>query len=226
MIQRAGRCNRRANIPDAKVIVVGDRIPNFANSLDEAGWESYRKTLRSLKYFDTQVISQRISCSQQVEDYRVVELFSMLHDYVYSADLTCQPLHKRGLIPTRSWKPSINLVHIDKGHSISVPIDRFANGQKYADIYAYEKRYDQENSKWDDEHILGWGLAYGKEITVRISPNGVDLDLPRYEYDENLGFVEIPKIFVKKWTDGAEEKLLYITGQHKAVITYIKSLDE
>ncbi|MBD2013182.1 CRISPR-associated helicase Cas3' [Microcoleus sp. FACHB-53] len=226
LIQRAGRCNRKGNSPHAKVIVVGDRIPDFANSLDEAGWQKYQETLRSLKHFDTQLISQYISRSQQVEDYRVVELFSMLHDYVYSADLTCQPLHQRGLIPTRSWKPSINLVHLGKGHSISVPIDRLANGQKYADIYAYEKRYDKEKSQWDDEHLLGWGSAYGKEITVRISPDGVDVNLPPYDYDEKLGFVEIPKIFVKKWTDGAEEKLLYITGQHKAVISYIKSLDE
>jgi CRISPR-associated endonuclease/helicase Cas3 len=226
IIQRAGRCNRRGKIPDAKVIVVGDRIPDFANSLDEAGWQKYQETLRSLQRFDTQLISQCISRSQQVEDYRVVELFSMLHDYVYSADLTCQPLHKRGLIPTRSWQPSVTLVHLGKGHSISVPIDRLANGQKYADIYAYEKRYDKEKSQWDDEHLLGWGSAYGKEITVRISPDGIDVDLPRYDYDENLGFVEIPKIFVKKWTDGAEEKLLYITGQHKAVISYIKSLNE
>ncbi len=226
LIQRAGRCNRRGNIPDAKFIIVGDRIPDFANSLDEGGWQKYQETLRSLKHFDTRFISQCISRSQQVEDYRVVELFSMLHDYVYSADLTCQPLHKRGLIPTRSWKPSCTLVHIDTGHSISVPIDRLANGQKYADIYAYEKRYDKEKSQWDDEHLLGWGSAYGKEITVRISPDGVDVDLPPYDYDENLGFVEIPKIFVKKWTDGAEQKLLYITGQHKAVISYIKSLDE
>jgi CRISPR-associated endonuclease/helicase Cas3 len=226
LIQRAGRCNRKGNIPDAKVILVGDRIPDFANSLDEAGWQKYQETLRSLKHFDTQLISQCISRSQQVEDYRVVELFSMLHDYVYTADLTCQPLHKRGLIPTRSWKPSGTLVHLDTGHSISVPIDRFVNGQKYADIYAYEKRYDKEKSQWDDEHLLGWGSAYGKEITVRISPDGVDVNFPPYDYDENLGFVEIPKIFVKKWIDGAEEKLLYITGQHKAVISYIKSLDE
>ncbi|NEP13300.1 MAG: CRISPR-associated helicase Cas3' [Symploca sp. SIO2C1] len=226
LIQRVGRCNRRGNVLDAKVVVVGDRIPDFTNSLDQAGWQKYQETLRSLKHFDTQLISQCISRSQQVDDYRVVELFSMLHDYVYSADLTCQPLHQRGLIPTRSWKPSVNFVHIDKGHSISVPIDRLASGQQYADIYAYEKRYNQEKSQWDDEHLLGWGSAYGKEITVRISPEQVDVTLPVYDYDETLGFVEIPKIFVKKWTDGAEEKLLYITGQHKAVISYIKSLDE
>lgn len=226
LIQRAGRCNRKGNIPNAKVILVGDEIPKFINSLDESEWQQYQEALKSLKDFDFKVIAKCITRSQQVEDYRVIELFSMLHEYVYNADLTYQPLHKRGLIPTRSWKPSVNLVHLGQEHSISIAIDELYYGQQYADVYAYERWYDQEHSRWDGDRQLGWGSAYGKEITVRISPDGIDVNLPKYSYDEELGFVEIPKIFVKQWIDNAEEKLLYVNGEHKAVISYIKSLDE
>lgn len=194
--------------------------------MDESEWKNYQATLKSLKDFDFKVIAKCITRSQQVEDHRVIELFSMLHEYLYNTDLTYQPLYKRGLIPTRSWKPSVNLVHLGQEHSISIPIDKLYYGQHYADVYAYERWYDQENSQWDSDRQLGWGSAYGKEITVRISPDGIDVNLPKYAYDEELGFVLIPKIFVKKWTDSAEEKLLYTNGEHKAIISYIKSLDE
>lgn len=231
LIQRAGRCNRKGNVPDAKVILVGDKIPDFANTLDGAGEENYQKTLRQLKQFNTQKNSDCISRSQQVDDYRVVELFSMLHEYVYQADLTCQPLHKRGLIPTRSWTPSVNIEYLgEEIHTISVEIDRLSSGERYANTYAYERRYDKEHTRWDTEHLLGWGSAYGKEITVRICPeaDGVvsNVSLLEYPYDEELGFVEMPKIFLKKWTDGADEKLLYVEGEHKAIVTFTKSLDK
>jgi len=224
LIQRAGRCNRKGNVTNAKVILIGDAIPEFVNTLDANGWEKYQQVLLNLDSFDVKLISECIYRHQQIDDYRVVELFSMLSDYVYQADLTCKPTHKRGIIPTRSWQPSVNLVHLETGHSISVPIERFSRGNKYADVYAYEKYYDQEKSCWDDEHLLRWGSAYNKEITVRISPDGIDFDLPKYEYNPELGFVEIPKIFVNKWVDGADVKLLYQEEKYKAIVTYTNSL--
>lgn len=237
LIQRAGRCNRRGDVPDAKVIVVGDSIPDFANTLDETGWQNYQNTLSHLKTFDAGAIADCISHNPHIDDYRVVELFSMLHDYVYGADLTCQPTHKRGLIPTRSWEPSaeLRLMFSEKDyHSISVPISRLAekNGQQYAYTYAFERRYDQENTRWS-EIPIGWGSAYDKDIIVQISPNLDDFifdnTLPNYPYDQDLGFVELPKIF-SKWIDGAEVKLKYEGskrngGKHIAIISYIKSLD-
>jgi CRISPR-associated endonuclease/helicase Cas3 len=231
LIQRAGRCNRKGTVPDAKVILVGDEIPDFANTLDEAGLQTYHNTLRDLVSFDTPKISECISRSQQVDDYRVVELFSMLHEYVYQANRTCHPLHQRGLIPTRSWTPSVNLeFHSDQVHSISVPIDRLCSGERYSNTYAYEKWYDKENTRWDTEHLLRWGSAYGKDITVKIHPqkNGVifDTSLAEYIYDEELGFVKLPRIFIKKWVDGADAKLLYVEGKHKAIVNYTKSLNQ
>lgn len=230
LIQRVGRCNRKGNIPNAKVILVGNSIPKFADSLDEAGWQEYQKVLRSLQTFAPQAITECITRLQHIDDYRVVELFSMLHDYVYSADLTCQPIHERGLIPTRSWTPSaeLRLLRDEIEHSISVPIDRLCDGQKYAFTFVYESRYDKENTRWN-EYRLGWGSAYGKNLIVKICPGlsafTFDNSLPEYPYDPELGFVELPKIFSAKWIDGAEVKLKYEEGDRKAIISYTKSLD-
>ncbi len=170
LIQRAGRCNRKANIPDAKIIVVGKEIGDFTNTLDQSGWQKYQETLKELKsnkQFNSQKISECISRSQQVNDYRVIELFSMLHDYVYRADLTCQPLHEKGLIITRSWTPSATLVYddgtqgkninkINEMPQVTVPIDRLiikksreeTESNEYANTHIYERYYNQEETRW------------------------------------------------------------------------------
>lgn len=242
LIQRAGRCNRRGDVRDAKVIVIGDLIPDFANSLDEDGWQEYQRVLLSLQEFDTQLISECIRRTEHIDDYRVVEVFSMLHDYVYGADLTCQPTHEKGLIPTRSWEPSVTLTFKGKPqneikeieHSISVPIARLCGKRKYAYICVNERRYDKETTRWNDTYPLRWGAAYGKDIIVRISNDLCefifDTSAPEYIYDPELGFVDLPSIFIKLKTNGAEERLLHEysdRGQQKrAIITYTKSLSE
>jgi CRISPR-associated endonuclease/helicase Cas3 len=232
IIQRAGRCNRRGNVSNAKVILVGDEIPEFTNTLDDDTWKVYQEVLRSLTSFDPKAIAECISRSQHIDDYRVVELFSMLHDYVYSADLTCQPLHEKGLIITRSWEPSVTLEFYDRQaqkHTISVPIARLANkGVKYAHTHVEERKYNPETTKWDEVPLRG-GIAYSKDITVEISLSidGADFDLllPDYKYDAELGFIELPQVFSGKWTDGTQVKLKYEDGKHKAILSYTQSLD-
>ena len=46
LIQRAGRCNRKGEIPDAKIIVVGDKIRPYLSILDEEKIKEYLKILR------------------------------------------------------------------------------------------------------------------------------------------------------------------------------------
>lgn len=245
LIQRAGRCNRRGNVPDAKVILVGNKIQEFTDTLDESGWETYQETLQQLTDFNTEKISECILRSQQVDDYRVVELFSMLHDYVYSADLTCQPAHEKGLVVTRSWTPSATLVYDDGSHGdkienmpqVTVPIDRLIvkkdKSNQYVNTHVYERYYDQENTVWELRD-LRWGFAYQKDIIIKINPSndgGSTLDgNPKYSYNPELGFVKLPGVFIKLRTNGFDEKLLYqygSTAQKKSVIiTYTKKLDE
>jgi len=256
LIQRAGRCNRKGNIPDAKVIVVGkvesDGIPLYAQSLDESGWQKYQDTLLSLSKFDTHRIGECISRPNHIDDYRVVELFSMLHEYVYNADLTCQPTHEKGLVVTRSWTPSATLVYDDGKHGenwvdklsqlpqITVPLDRLILKKdeegnpinQYTNTYVYERYYDQEETRYR-ERPLRWGSAYQKDIFIKISPENDGASTfdgkPEYEYKEELGFVELPGIFQKWRTQGFEEKLQYKFDQTdkkaSAVISYIKSIE-
>lgn len=225
LIQRAGRCNRKGKYSQAEIIVVGNKIPDYVNTLSPVAWENYQSVLKGLKNFDTEKILSCIEHQQEVNDYRVVELFSMLHEYVYEADLTCQPLHERGLIPTRSWTPAVTLQFDfdDNAQTITVPIDRLCNGKQYSATFVYESRYDQEKT---NKHLspLKWGTAYSKDITVQIAPGHLSVifdSLPTYNYNPELGFVELPKIFLKKWVDGPDVKLLYLSESQKVVITYI-----
>ena len=240
LIQRAGRCNRKGDVKDAQVILMGDRIPDFANSLDEAGWQKYQETLQSLTTFDAKRIGDCISRSQHIDDYRVVELFSMLHDYVYGADLTCQPTYEKGLVVTRSWTPSATLFYDDGEHGdwskdlsqfaqISVPLDRLTKERDESNLYAsvdvYERYYDQEETR-RRERPLTWGSAYQKDIVIRIGiSDGTQPEIP-YKYDPELGFFQLPGVFTKWRTKGSDQKLEYKSTRNSksAVISYIKPL--
>lgn len=245
LIQRGGRCNRKGDLPDAKVILVGkiegDRIPDYANRLDKAGWQRYQKTIQSLSVFDTRKIAECISCPQHIDDYRVIELFSMLHEYVYGADLTFKPTHEKGLIATRSWTPSATLVYDDGSQielknmpQVTVPVDRLIikkDESLYANTHVYERYYNQEESRWELRD-LDWGYAYPKDIIVKISSNHEGASMydskQEYLYNSELGFVELPGVFIKWKTTGFEENLQYKYDdndkQKSVVIKYIKAL--
>lgn len=244
LIQRAGRCNRRGNVPDAKVILVGKDIQEFANTLDESGWETYQETLQQLTDFNAKEISKCISRSPHIDDYRVVELFSMLHDYVYSADLTCQPAHEKGLVVTRSWTPSVTLVYDDGSHGekienmpqVTVPIDRLItqkdHSNQYPNTHVYERYYDQENTRWELRDLHG-GFAYQKEIVIKIKKSDARASRPNgnqeYLYNPELGFVELPGVFSKLPPTGFDEKLLYKydssdSRPKSVIITYTKAV--
>ncbi|MEL6489226.1 MAG: CRISPR-associated helicase Cas3' [Cyanobacteria bacterium J06621_3] len=235
LIQRVGRCNRRGNIKSAQVAVVGNSIPDFANTLDEAGMKTYKNTLHEMsgREFATHEISSCINPTQHVDDYRVVEVFSMLYDYIYNADLTCLPAHERGLVPTRSWIPSVELriVFSDEDyHSISVPVDRLVSGETYAHTCLFERTYDQEKTQWNTSPVRTWGDIYTKQLIVEIN-NGLDDlvfdDSTRYDYHEDLGMVSLPKIFTA-WKQGAQIKLKYDYEsdgkKHTVVYSYIDAL--
>jgi CRISPR-associated endonuclease/helicase Cas3 len=228
------------------VVLVGDRIPDLVNSCDEVGGEAYKNTLQALDTFDVKKIADCISRSQQIDDYRVVEIFSMLHDYVYSADLTCQPAYEKGLVITRSWTPSATLIYDDGEHGdweknmskfpkVSIALDRLLINKEagvcvnqYANVDVYERTYDPETTRWMMAP-LKWGTAYSKDIFVRIGKvhDGAMADTAQpYNYDPELGFLDLPGIFIPLKSE-LEAKLLYEpsdTQKQKAIIRYIKSL--
>ncbi|MDJ1170232.1 CRISPR-associated helicase Cas3' [Roseofilum sp. BLCC_M154] len=242
LIQRVGRCNRRGDVLDAKVLIVGDLIPDFANTLNEQAWQNYQTILEHLTRFDPEKIAAFIVRDRQVDDYRVIELFSTLHNYVYQADLVSQNNHEKGLIITRSWTPSATLVYDDGTHGdeikempkISVPIDRLIqkNDNSYANTYAYEEFYDKQETRWKSRE-LGWGCAYQKNIVVKISKShdgaGLFEGKPEYVYDSELGFIELPGVFIKIKSKDFEEKLLYehtdSYPKKSSILTYNRSLE-
>jgi CRISPR-associated endonuclease/helicase Cas3 len=248
LIQRAGRCNRRGDVPDAKVILVGDRIPEFINSLTEEGWKAYQSTLQNLDVFDTKKIAACVSRPEHIDDYRIVEIFSMLHDYVYNADLTCQPSYKKGLVITRSWTPSATIIYdcgtqgdweknFSKLPQASVPLDRlFLKKEEgvvvnqYANVDVYERIYDQETSRWLMTP-LRWGSAYTKDIVIRIGAAHQEAmadALDPFLYDSEIGFVELPGIFTKIRSN-LDEKLLYQPSESQqrksVIISYIRPIE-
>jgi len=246
LIQRVGRCNRKGNVKDAKVILIGkinpDEIPFYAQSLNEKGWKDYQEALQILTTFDSEIVNRYVMRLQQIDDYRVIELFSMLHDYVYTADLTCQPTHEKGLIVTRSWTPSVTLVYdngedneLKKMPQVTVPIDQLIKRKNDPEISynvdVLEEFYDKENTCWATKPLT-WGCAYRKSIIIKINPEFYQEgnQVIEYPYQSELGFVELPKLFTDISRNSKfDTKLLYKptkTNHDKGVIiSYVKSIN-
>jgi CRISPR-associated endonuclease/helicase Cas3 len=244
LIQRAGRCNRKGNVEDAKIIVIGNNIPEFINTLSEAELEDYKIILKGLhaRNFDPKAIMNCVSTKQKIDDYRVVELFSLLQDYVYNADLTCQSAHEKGLVITRSWTPSVTLVYDDgkQGDSlekivkespqIQVPIDRLIlkkNNEgnytnQYANVSVYEWIYDKEETRYKLEPLKYWGCAYSKDMVIKVCAVQEGAI-----YDHELGFKDLPRVFIKCRSNGYQERLRYNpTEDRSVVINYTSALTQ
>lgn len=245
LIQRAGRCNRKGNIANAKIIIIGDSIPNFlnTNTLTDDELKLYKIQLQQLhnQNFNAKKIMECVSQTQQVDDYRIVELFSQLQDYVYQADLTCKPTHEKGLVITRSWIPSATLIyddgsygnHTHKMPQITVPLDRLIiksdseieKTNQYANVTVEESYYEQETTSWKTRTIR-WGNAYQKNIIIKINKtqDGANYfdGFSEYDYNPEFGFVDLPGVFVKWKPKNFEQQLAYKEGDKTlAVINYI-----
>jgi CRISPR-associated endonuclease/helicase Cas3 len=109
LVQLAGRLNRKGKNPEAKLIVVGDKIKPLVCCLDtQEKLKSYLQTLYSMQpNFDPQRLKQFFKAPQG--DWMGEILFDMLWEYVYEGDLTSKPLWDRGILVTRSWEPAITL---------------------------------------------------------------------------------------------------------------------
>ncbi len=102
---------------------------------------------------------------------------------------------------------------------------------QYANVDVYERIYDPETTRWLMAP-LRWGSAYTKDIVIRIGADhsGAQYGAAKsYDYDSEIGFVELPGIFTKIRSN-LDEKLLYQPSdshQHKSVIvSYVKPLEK
>lgn len=216
LIQRAGRCNRKGKIKNAEIVVVGDKIPPFLSILSEEKMEKYleKLQLQSGKNFNPGDILELMEYEPH-SDYRAEVLFDMLYEYIYEARLENKPLHDRGLVITRSFEPSITLTtKVPEGESKHRPrnavnvslrscIARAADNESVnRDFKVYQRFYDKYNEEFKFELLNRGGSIYFKELFIEV---------PESYFCEELGYVEPPKVFEYRYTQGYRQNIAYKT---------------
>ena len=235
LIQRAGRCNRRGTIPDAKIVVVGDKIRPFLSMLSEDTGEVYLEILKNQGQdrFNPDDILGLLEYAPH-SDYRAEVLFDMLYEYVYEARLENKPLHDRGLVITRSFEPSLTLTtkipeegskhRPENAVSVSIRscIAKGGDGESVnQDFKVYQRFYDKYSEEFKFVQLNRGGSIYFKELFVEV---------PESYFSEELGYVKPPKVFEDRGNSGYRRNFVYQTtkdGKPKEIwLHYLKDFEK
>jgi len=235
LVQLAGRLNRRGKMSHAELVVVGDKIKHFVSSLTPEQVVAYLQDLDAMKgIFDPEKLQKYFRTSRG--DRMGEILFDMLWEYVYEGDLTSKPLWDKGILVTRSWEPSItvctglNFETKRPLNPIQTGISRLA-GQisKSWDELRTEKASDwldvSEEGEWHATVYRAFYNAGNREesrwsvypLPEKYPVNCYETDLicvikDRFKkeyYDEVLGYIRLPKIFIKGYKEGFRQYLYY-----------------
>lgn len=211
LIQRAGRCNRKHELADAEIIVVGDTIPKWLTSFTSTkDLDNYIKELKKQhgRYLDVEAL---INCirTQINPDYRIEMMFSMLYEYVYEAKLENKSLHDKGLLFTRSWEPTITLCTGEDSkdrllNAIEVPVSRCVarkeetiSGKFRLLKYSFNRR--DHKPEWD---VVGsWECAYAIDLVAVQQDSHSDFDI-------KTGYVDLPILFNQSYLSGYRRVLM------------------
>ncbi|HWP91630.1 MAG TPA: CRISPR-associated helicase Cas3' [Thermodesulfobacteriota bacterium] len=216
LIQRAGRCNRKDKKGEYELIVIGNEIPKFLRPQwdEETYKEWFKNYIDELNHqdggiFNVQRIKEHIK-TEPLFDYRIEMLFGLLYDYVYNFNILNSYLHKQGFIITRSWEPRVTLTTTrlephtkateNLKNAIEVGIESLAISKTRWDKLSvdeqreliaqanpiFEKVYNYDKGGWYWERARS-GRVYFKELIIVVSESS---------YDEKIGHVKLPKIFV------------------------------
>ena len=235
LIQRAGRCNRKGEMKDAKIVVVGSKIRHFLRTISEETEVSYLETLQAQSggNFKTNEILELIQ-PQPHHDYRAEMLFDMLYEYVYEARLENKPLHDRGLVITRSFEPSITLTtkvpespeHRPK-NAVSVSLQScIVNSQNDETVNpnfkVYQRFYNDYNEEFKFVPLNYGGSVYFKELFIEV---------PESYFDKELGYVEPPTVFEYGGISGYRQNFVYNTTDEngelqKIWLHYLRDLEK
>lgn len=213
LIQRAGRCNRKGDIPDARVIVVGNKIKEFLSDLDEETQEAYLETISGMsgKLLDRQAVLAHLRAIPQM-DYRVQMMFDMLYEYVYEANQVYKGLHEKGLVITRSWEPSLTIcTGFDESgrplNPISVNFRSLIAWPERGETIAsgcglYRRRYEgDEAHHFRLEPVTsGYYCAYFLDLYLQV---------PESYFDPIIGYKELPKVFQKQYAGAYRERVTF-----------------
>ena len=232
LIQRAGRCNRKGQMEDAKIVVVGSKIRHFLRTISEETEVSYLETLQAQSGgdFKTNEILELIQ-PQPYHDYRAEILFDMLYEYVYEARLENKPLHDRGLVVTRSFEPSITLTtKVPESESperfpenaVSVPIRQcmaFSRDDKdfAPNLVVYQRYFDDYHEEFKFRHLERGGCVYFKDLFIEV---------PEDLFSEECGYVHLPKVFERRNLSGYQQRFVYPTEDREIWLYYLRDLEE
>ena len=210
LIQRAGRCNRRAKMETGEVVVIGGKhIRPWLRTMGESEEQVYLDYLKipDVKPYSSEELIQYINKTPNF-DYRAQILFDMLYEFVYEFRLENEPLHKKGLVITRSWEPTVTLTTDRKNlkNAVTVPIGRLAL-RKDLD----EKRCE-EHKLYYEYYDRGEGKKIIDELSRNVSAYFADLilEVPKESYDPELGYVEIPRVLHREYRPGYHRALSYV----------------
>lgn len=237
LIQRAGRCNRKGKVPNAKIVVVGDKIRPFLSDISEEEEKEYLNVLRMQQnggFVPNEILD--LMKYEPHSDYRAEVLFDMLYEYLYEARLENKPLHDRGLVITRSFEPSLTLttkIPDEPNHrpenAVSVSVrsciawkDKGRSESVNPDFEVYQRFYDEYREEFKFKPLDWGGSTYFKELFVEV---------PESYFCEELGYVEPPKVFENGGTRGYQQNFVYhITdkndGEKKIWMHYLKDFEK
>jgi CRISPR-associated endonuclease/helicase Cas3 len=224
LIQRAGRCNRRQDMIDAEVIVVGNTVPKWLTGLKPEDLEHYRDVLKEQdgKLLDTLALVRCIRKHPNL-DYRVEMMFDMLYEYVYEAKLENKGLHDRGLVVTRSWEPSLTLCtgYDTKNrplNAIQVPMRRCVakDGEPLTPMcWVYKETFDWHERKPQQQPLGRWECAYAIDVVVQLQD---------HPFDEETGYVDLPKVFNRSYRSRYRRVLERGEDHSKSRVWYIDAI--
>jgi CRISPR-associated endonuclease/helicase Cas3 len=234
LIQRAGRCNRRGNFADAKVVVAipkqaygdGGLIKPYARSLtleEEAAYVEFLKNCDG-QPLNAEQLMMHIA-KRPANDYRVETLFDMLGEYVYEARLENKPLYERGFIVTRSWEPSLTFEVPFNGekHRISAQFSMCVcrKGESPNPTAQVQQMDYSHDANRESKQRLRSGPVYGKQVIVTMGQE--------FAYEPEYGLVDVPKIFTwKRETSESYKVLLGLVeeGERKTIVWYFRDLPD
>ncbi len=229
LIQRAGRCNRKQKMTNAAVVVVGSQIPSWLTTLSDADMSRYEATLQAMdgNIFGPKTLMACLQEQTHPVDYRVEMMFDMLHEYIYSARIENRPLHEKGLIITRSWEPSIT-IGSEKGkrdvlqNAIEVPLRscKVREGETlWHDWHVAKRVYNAQERKQEEYLLSGWECAYSVDLVA------YDCSC-LFDFDEEIGWVDIPKLFSRSFTQGYRRIIEREANGAKQRLWYISDIAE
>lgn len=199
LVQRAGRCNRRGIMEAARIIVLGNHIPEYVRTLaNQRDVEQYLAVLQEMTDQDMFEAAKLITFRRKyvTPDYRVQTMFSMLYEYVYQAERANKPLHDKGLVVTRSWEPTVTLTtswdeRWKLQDELQVSMLRcIAKNPTQLDgqCEVFVRYYDETEEQYKFEPPRRGGCAYHQDIVIR---------LPASYVDPVIGYEHVPKVFLR-----------------------------